>query len=84
MNLVFKPAPEGHGVKFKRVDLEDQPLMNVDVNRVVSTERSTTLGSGNATVSTIEHILSALSGLQVDNVEIEIDGGEVPDPRRQC
>ena len=78
VNLVFKPAPEGHGVKFKRVDLEDQPLMNVDVNRVVSTERSTTLGSGSATVSTIEHILSALSGLQVDNVLIEIDGGEVP------
>ncbi len=78
VNLVFKPAPVGHGVKFKRTDLADQPLMNVDVNRVVSTERSTTLGGGSATVSTIEHLLSALSGLQVDNVLIEIDGDEVP------
>ncbi len=78
VNLVFKPAPVGHGVKFKRIDLADEPLMNVDVNRVVSTERSTTLGGGSATVSTIEHLLSALSGLQVDNVLIEIDGGEVP------
>ena len=78
VNLVFKPAPTGHGVKFKRTDLAERPLMNVDVNRVVSTERSTTLGGGNATVSTIEHLLSALSGLQIDNVLIEIDGGEVP------
>lgn len=78
VNLVFQPAPTGHGVKFKRTDLDDQPLMNVDVNRVVSTERSTTLGSGPATVSTIEHLLSALSGLQIDNVVIEINGGEVP------
>ena len=78
VNLIFKPAPTGHGVKFKRTDLEDQPLMNVDVNRVVSTERSTTLGSGEATVSTIEHLLSALSGLQIDNVLIEIDAGELP------
>lgn len=78
VKLVFQPAPTGHGVKFKRTDLDDQPLMNVDVNRVVSTERSTTLGSGEATVSTIEHLLSALSGLQIDNVVIEIDGGEVP------
>ncbi|MCP9237740.1 bifunctional UDP-3-O-[3-hydroxymyristoyl] N-acetylglucosamine deacetylase/3-hydroxyacyl-ACP dehydratase [Lewinella sp. JB7] len=78
VNLTFKPAPTGHGVKFQRTDLEDQPLMNVDVNRVVSTERSTTLGGGSATVSTIEHLLSALCGLQIDNVLIEIDGGEVP------
>lgn len=78
VNLIFKPAPTGHGVKFKRIDLDDQPLMNVDVNRVVSTERSTTLGSGEATVSTIEHLLSALSGLQIDNVLIEIDAGELP------
>ncbi|MBB4077711.1 UDP-3-O-[3-hydroxymyristoyl] N-acetylglucosamine deacetylase/3-hydroxyacyl-[acyl-carrier-protein] dehydratase [Lewinella aquimaris] len=78
VNLTFKSAPTGHGVKFKRTDLDEQPLMNVDVNRVVSTERSTTLGGGSATVSTIEHLLSALSGLQIDNILIEIDGGEVP------
>lgn len=78
VNLVFKPAPTGHGVKFKRIDLDGQPLMNVDVNRVVSTDRSTTLGSGEATVSTIEHLLSALSGLQIDNILIEVDASELP------
>ena len=78
VTLTFQPAPEGHGVKFQRTDLEGQPLLNVDVNRVVSTERSTTLGGGEATVSTIEHLLSALCGLQIDNILVEIDGPEVP------
>ncbi len=78
VNLAFHPAPAGHGVKFKRTDLEGQPVLNVDVSRVVNTERSTTLGSGDASVSTIEHLLSALSGLRIDNVLVEIDGPEIP------
>jgi len=78
VTLVFKPAPAGHGVKFQRVDLEGQPTINVDVNRVVTTDRSTTIGSGDATVSTIEHLLSAVSGLQIDNLLVETDGLEIP------
>lgn len=78
VNLTFKPAPAGHGVKFKCVDLADAPLINVDVNRVISTDRSTTIGSGEATVSTVEHLLSAVSGLQIDNLLVEIDGREIP------
>ncbi|MEL7160130.1 MAG: bifunctional UDP-3-O-[3-hydroxymyristoyl] N-acetylglucosamine deacetylase/3-hydroxyacyl-ACP dehydratase [Bacteroidota bacterium] len=78
VTLVFKPAPAGHGVKFQRVDLEEQPTINVDVNRVVTTDRSTTIGSGEATVSTIEHLLSAVAGLQIDNLLVEIDGVEIP------
>ncbi|MGK0334672.1 MAG: UDP-3-O-[3-hydroxymyristoyl] N-acetylglucosamine deacetylase, partial [Paraglaciecola sp.] len=76
--LNFKPASEGHGVKFQRIDLEDKPVINADVNRVVSTDRSTTIGSGVATVSTVEHLLSAVSGLQIDNLLVEINGPEIP------
>jgi UDP-3-O-[3-hydroxymyristoyl] N-acetylglucosamine deacetylase/3-hydroxyacyl-[acyl-carrier-protein] dehydratase len=78
VNLTFKPAPVGHGVKFKCIDLEGQPIINVDVNRVISTDRSTTIGSGDAAVSTVEHLLSAVSGLQIDNLLVEIDGREIP------
>ncbi|OAV45485.1 bifunctional UDP-3-O-[3-hydroxymyristoyl] N-acetylglucosamine deacetylase/3-hydroxyacyl-ACP dehydratase [Lewinella sp. 4G2] len=78
VNLVFKPAPAGHGIKFQRVDLEGQPVIAADVNRVVSTDRSTTIGSGDANVSTVEHLLSAVSGLQIDNLLVEIDGIEIP------
>ncbi|MEL7120380.1 MAG: bifunctional UDP-3-O-[3-hydroxymyristoyl] N-acetylglucosamine deacetylase/3-hydroxyacyl-ACP dehydratase [Bacteroidota bacterium] len=79
VNLVFKPAPENHGYKFQRIDLEENPVLNVDVSRVASTQRGTTISNGkDASVSTIEHALSALSGLQIDNVLMEIDGPEVP------
>ena len=78
VRLNFQPAPAGHGIKFRRTDLEGQPTINADVNRVVSTERSTTIGQGQATVSTIEHLMSALAGLQIDNVLVNIDGPEVP------
>ncbi len=78
VTLGFQPVPADHGIKFQRTDLEGQPVINADVNRVVSTERSTTLGDGTATISTVEHVLSALSGLQIDNVLIQIDGPEMP------
>jgi len=78
VQLNFKPAPEGHGVKFQRIDVEGQPVINADVNRVVSTDRSTTIGAGEVTVSTVEHLLSAVSGLQIDNLLVEIDGPEIP------
>lgn len=78
VKMTFLPAPINHGYKFKRVDLEDQPIINVDANKVCSTNRSTTLKSGEAHVATVEHALSALAGLCIDNVLIEIDGPEVP------
>ena len=78
VKLTFKPAPAGHGVKFQRIDLEGQPTINVDVNRVVSTDRSTTIGTADAKVSTVEHLLSAVSGLQIDNLLVELDGLEIP------
>lgn len=78
VNATLLPAPENHGRVFKRVDLEDQPLVKADVSRVVSTNRSTVLQKGDAQVGTVEHLLSALTGLGIDNVLIEIDGPEVP------
>lgn len=78
VKLVFHPAPENHGYKFQRMDLEGQPVIPADVNQVVSTNRGTTLKSATASISTTEHVLSALFGLGIDNVLMEIDGPEIP------
>lgn len=78
VKISFHPAPVNHGYKFKRIDLEAQTVINADVSRVVSTQRGTKIRSGAAEISTIEHVLSALAGLQIDNVLMEIDGPEVP------
>ncbi|MBK9489863.1 MAG: bifunctional UDP-3-O-[3-hydroxymyristoyl] N-acetylglucosamine deacetylase/3-hydroxyacyl-ACP dehydratase [Haliscomenobacter sp.] len=78
VTLTFNPAPENHGHKFQRVDLSGQPIVNADVSRVISTTRGTTIKSDEAQVSTIEHVLSALVGLGIDNILMTIDGPEVP------
>ena len=78
VTLTFKPAPVNHGVKFQRIDLENKPVVNADVGKVVSTNRGTTIKSGEAQISTVEHALSALYGMCIDNVLIEIDGPETP------
>ncbi len=78
VNMVIKPAPEFHWYKFKRVDLEGAPIVAVDADNVTDTSRGTTITQGDASVSTIEHLMAALVGLQIDNVLIEIDGPEVP------
>ncbi len=76
--LTIHAAAVNHGIKFKRTDLEGTPTIPATADYVVSTNRSTTIGKKEATVSTIEHLLAALTGLSIDNVLIEIDGGEVP------
>lgn len=78
VNLTFKPADENHGYKFKRIDLPGHPIIEADVDNVSDTSRSTTLSQNGASVSTTEHVLAALVGCEVDNVMIELDGGEVP------
>jgi UDP-3-O-[3-hydroxymyristoyl] N-acetylglucosamine deacetylase/3-hydroxyacyl-[acyl-carrier-protein] dehydratase len=78
VSLTFQPAPPNHGYKFQRIDLEGQPVITADVTRVVNTHRGTTLQTGEAQISTVEHVLSALSGMEVDNVLIQVDGPEVP------
>jgi UDP-3-O-[3-hydroxymyristoyl] N-acetylglucosamine deacetylase/3-hydroxyacyl-[acyl-carrier-protein] dehydratase len=78
VTLTFKPAPENHGYKFKRVDLPGEPVIDADVDNVSDTSRSTTLTANGASVSTTEHVLAALVGCEVDNVMIELNGIEVP------
>lgn len=78
VRMTFVPAPVNHGFKFKRVDLPDEPIIPADADNVVSTYRGTTLRAGDAQVSTVEHTLSALVGLGIDNVLIEIDSPEAP------
>jgi UDP-3-O-[3-hydroxymyristoyl] N-acetylglucosamine deacetylase/3-hydroxyacyl-[acyl-carrier-protein] dehydratase len=78
VNLTLNPAPEGHGLKFQRTDMEGQPVIEADADLVVSTARGTTLGKGDAKVNTTEHILAALYAMNVDNCLIQLDGAEVP------
>lgn len=78
VNLTIQPTAANYGLRFKRIDLEGTPLIVADANNVSFTTRNTTIGKGDATVSTIEHLLSALYALGVDNALIEIDGPEVP------
>jgi UDP-3-O-[3-hydroxymyristoyl] N-acetylglucosamine deacetylase / 3-hydroxyacyl-[acyl-carrier-protein] dehydratase len=78
VTLTIRPAEANHGYRFQRIDLPEQPVIPADAKYVVSTHRSTTLKSGEAQVSTVEHVLSALHGLGIDNALLEIDGPEMP------
>lgn len=78
VTLTINPAPVGHGFKFRRKDLPDEPLIEAHVSRVRTVERATTLVEGNAKIHTVEHVLSALTGLGVDNALIEMDANEPP------
>lgn len=78
VTLRIKPAEANFGIQFQRVDLPDKPVAKADVDNVVDTNRSTTLQVGEGRVSTIEHLMASLVGMQIDNALIEIDGEEVP------
>jgi len=77
-SILFKPTVANHGIKFRRIDLPDQPIISADVSKVISTNRGTTIQEGVAQVWTVEHTLSALTGLGIDNVLIDIEGPEIP------
>ncbi len=78
VTLTIKPAPENHGFKFRRVDVPDQPFIDADADKVQTVERATTLAEGSVKVHTVEHVLSALCGMGVDNAVIEMDANEPP------
>lgn len=78
VKMVVKPAPANHWYKFKRVDLDGEPLIKADADNVFMTQRGTSLKQNGGEVHTTEHILSALYGLQIDNALIEVDGPEIP------
>lgn len=78
VTMTFKPAPENHGFKFQRIDLPGKPIIEASADLVIDTSRGTVIGNSEYRISTIEHSLAALTGLDLDNVLIEIDNEEVP------
>ncbi len=78
VTLTFHPAKANEGISFRRVDLDNQPIIPALANFVVRTDRGTTLAKGDAEVHTVEHVLAALTGLDVDNCMIDMDGPEMP------
>lgn len=78
IKATFKPAPENHGYKFKRIDLEGSPVVDALADNVVATSRGTVIGRGDVKISTIEHSMAALYAMGVDNCLIEVDAPEMP------
>ncbi len=78
LTATFKPAPENHGYKIQRIDLDGKPIIDALAENIVSTCRGTVIGKGDVTISTIEHAMAALYALGIDNCLIEVDGPEIP------
>jgi UDP-3-O-[3-hydroxymyristoyl] N-acetylglucosamine deacetylase/3-hydroxyacyl-[acyl-carrier-protein] dehydratase len=78
LTVTFNPAPENYGYKIQRIDMEGQPIIDAIAENVVETNRGTVVQSGDARVSTIEHGMSALYALGVDNCLIQVNGPEFP------
>jgi UDP-3-0-acyl N-acetylglucosamine deacetylase/beta-hydroxyacyl-[acyl carrier protein] dehydratase FabZ len=78
VTLTLHPAPAGHGFKFCRKDLPDEPIIEAHVSNVKFVERATTLVQGSAKIHTVEHVLSALTGMGVDNALVEMNANEPP------
>jgi UDP-3-O-[3-hydroxymyristoyl] N-acetylglucosamine deacetylase / 3-hydroxyacyl-[acyl-carrier-protein] dehydratase len=78
VTLTIKPAPEDHGVVFRRVDLYGKPEVKASIGSVSEVVRSTTVSDGYTKVEMTEHLLSVLNGMGVDNVLVEVDGNELP------
>jgi len=78
VTLRFLPADPGTGIVFVRCDLPDRPQVPARLDRVVPSQRRTTIGQGAATVEMIEHVMAALAGLRIDNCVVEIDAAECP------
>ena len=76
--MTLNPAPADTGIRFRRIDLGENAYVDALADNVSSTARSTTISCGKASVTTIEHVLSALTGMGVDNALIDIDNVEVP------
>ena len=77
ISLTLKPAPTNSGISFIRTDIKAEPI-RASLENVFDTRLSTTLSNSHVKISTVEHLLSALAGLGIDNADIELDGPEVP------
>ena len=78
VTLTFCPAPDNHGFKFQRMDMPGAPVIDADCDNVTDTARGTTLSQNGASVSTVEHVMASLVGMDLDNVLIKLDGPEAP------
>ena len=78
VTMTLEPAPAGHGIKFKRVDLGEDAIIDALVDYVTTTARGTTLENGEVKISTLEHLMATFNGLGVDNALVSIDAQEVP------
>lgn len=76
--MTFLPGAPNSGIRFRRTDLEGKPELEAKVEFVVDTTRSTTLGRGQLKIQTVEHVLAALAGCEIDNAVVEIDANEPP------
>lgn len=76
--LTFHPAPEDHGIKFRRMDLPDKPVIDASIDHVSNTDRGTSISSKGVTIHTTEHVLAAVSGMGIDNLLIDLDQAETP------
>src|SRR6266436_6815071 len=78
VSLKLHPATVDHGIKFKRKDLQDEPTIDAKIDNLKMVERATTIGEGSVRVHTVEHVLAALSAMDVDNAIVEMDANEPP------
>ena len=78
VTLRFLPAPDNHGIVFQRVDLSDRPLVPATHESLSPRQRRTRLAANGTSIELVEHVMSALAGLQVDNCLIEINAPETP------
>jgi UDP-3-O-[3-hydroxymyristoyl] N-acetylglucosamine deacetylase/3-hydroxyacyl-[acyl-carrier-protein] dehydratase len=78
ITLTFNPAPENHGIKIKRIDLEGQPVINALAEHVNGTTRGTVLSKDEVHISTIEHVMASLYALGIDNCLLEVNAPEFP------
>ncbi len=75
---IFKPAPPNSGILFKRIDLKDSPEILADIDHVIDISRGTTISQNGVRIHTVEHVMAAVVGLQIDNVLIELTNKEPP------
>ena len=78
LTVTFNPAPENTGYRIQRIDLEGEPIIDAVAEKVIDTQRGTVLGNSTMRVSTVEHGLSALYALGIDNCLIQVNGPEFP------
>ena len=76
--VTFKPAPPDSGVTFYRTDIPGRPSIRAEIDQVVDVSRGTTIGNGEIRVHTVEHVLAAIVGMGIDNLDIDVDANETP------